>query len=570
MQKNYSIDMNYQDKQKVKNLYEDNSQNFENLEPQKANNLNKDFYKEMDLESGVGSNLTDINGHTSEDPMTYDTTQNIGTTNTIGQKSEDTKMKEKKNISNHIGYLEKHKVTEESKNNKLITQENATLNYAATILLNLEKGDIDNIFSSVENFIFDLNLEKIKNNIDIEKFLSQIIYDCSKNYFLVVQNRATELNNEFEINLEKIIFFNPFEVIQGKIIDMCKNFYDDTLDLDNQINDWINMEKEADPNQTSLIEIIFQLTMKQALIIYFSQEDFITLGTYNITLYGFKTFENYFTLLNDDKKREILELIKPKKETNDDVLNSDNMSIPDMNSKNKGKLNCSNLDLINAKKETKASSSQKKYFTSIQKNIKNYVLALNTKKKGCRKDNLRATTIRRCLRSLNNYIKSLIQRIEAQIKSKNKLKKIKAKLSFWDAGISNNTINHLKNLEKFVGRSLKKIYLNAIPKNIVNYSKISRIINRKKILKCLKIRDNIIEGDELRLLKIILNLEFSQILRKYVNNQKYISAQNYGENGGCKIHLTTFHTIQDDFQDNIEKRIFVVNELINSEIRHRK
>ena len=135
---------------------------------------NKDFYKEMDLESGVGSNLTDINGHTSEDPMTYDTTQNIGTTNTIGQKSEDTKMKEKKNISNHIGYLEKHKVTEESKNNKLITQENATLNYAATILLNLEKGDIDNIFSSVENFIFDLNLEKIKNNIDIENFYHKL------------------------------------------------------------------------------------------------------------------------------------------------------------------------------------------------------------------------------------------------------------------------------------------------------------------------------------------------------------------------------------------------------------
>ena len=39
MQKNYSIDKNYQDKQKVKNLYEDNSQNFENLEPQKANNF---------------------------------------------------------------------------------------------------------------------------------------------------------------------------------------------------------------------------------------------------------------------------------------------------------------------------------------------------------------------------------------------------------------------------------------------------------------------------------------------------------------------------------------------------
>ena len=200
--------MNYQDKQKVKNLYEDNSQNLENLVPQEANNLNKDFYKEMDLESGVGSNLTDINGHTSEDPMTYDTTQNIGTTNTIGQKSEDTKMKEKKNISNHIGYLENQKVTEERKNNKLITQETATFNYAATIVLNSE-----NIFSSLENFIFDLNLEKIKNNIDIKKFLSQIIYDCSKNYFFVVQNRAKELNNEFEINLEKIMFFNPFEII---------------------------------------------------------------------------------------------------------------------------------------------------------------------------------------------------------------------------------------------------------------------------------------------------------------------------------------------------------------------
>ena len=74
----------------------------------------------MDLESGVGSNLTDINGHTYEDPMTYDTTQNIGTTNTIGQKSEDTKTKEKKNISNHIGYLENQKVTEESKNNKIL------------------------------------------------------------------------------------------------------------------------------------------------------------------------------------------------------------------------------------------------------------------------------------------------------------------------------------------------------------------------------------------------------------------------------------------------------------------
>ena len=200
--------MNYQDKQKVKNLYEDNSQNLENLVPQEANNLNKDFYKEVDLESGVGSNLTDINGHTSEDPMTYDTTQNIGTTNTIGQKSEDTKMKEKKNISNHIGYLENQKVTEERKNNKLITQETATFNYAATIVLNSE-----NIFSSLENFIFDLNLEKIKNNIDIKKFLSQIIYDCSKNYFFVVQNRAKELNNEFEINLEKIMFFNPFEII---------------------------------------------------------------------------------------------------------------------------------------------------------------------------------------------------------------------------------------------------------------------------------------------------------------------------------------------------------------------
>ena len=96
MQKNYSIDKNYQDKQKVKNLYEDNSLNLENIVPQIANNLNTEFYKEQDLESGVGSNLTDINGHTSEDPMTYDTTQNIGTTNTIGQKSEDTKMKEKK------------------------------------------------------------------------------------------------------------------------------------------------------------------------------------------------------------------------------------------------------------------------------------------------------------------------------------------------------------------------------------------------------------------------------------------------------------------------------------------
>ena len=524
----------------------------------------------MDLESGVGSNLTDINGHTSEDPMTYDTTQNIGTTNTIGQKSEDTKMEEKKNISNHNGYLENQKVTEERKNNKLITQETATFNYAATIVLNSE-----NIFSSLENFIFDLNLEKIKNNIDIKKFLSQIIYDCSKNYFFVVQNRAKELNNEFEINLEKIMFFNPFEVIQGKIIDMCKNCYDNTLDLDNQINDWINMEKEADPNQISLIEIIFQLTMKQALIIYFSQEDFITLGKYNITLYGFKTFENYFKLLNDDKKREILELIKPKKETNDDVLNSDNMSIPDMNSKNKGKLNCSNLDLINAKKETKASSAKKKYFntekaTSIQTKTKNYGLPLNKKKKGSRKDNLRATTIRKCLHYLNNYIKNLIKRIAAQIISKYKLKKIKTKFNFWFASIPDETISNLKDLEKFVGRSLKKIYLNATPKNIVNYSKISRIINRKKILIYLKIRDNIIEGNELRLLKIILNLIFSQILRKYVNNQKYISVQNYGEHGGYRIHLPTFHTIQDDFQDNIEKRIFVVNELINSGIRHRK
>ena len=174
-----------------------------------------------------------------------------------------------------------------------------------------------------------------------------------------MQNRATVLNNEFEINLEKIMIFNPFEVIQGKIIDMCKNCYDNTLDLDNQLNDWINMEKEADPNQTSLIEIIFQLTMKEALLIYFSQKDFITLGKYNITLYGFKTFENYFTLLNDDKKREILELIKPKKETNDDVLNSDNISLPDMNSKTKGKFNCSKFDLINEKKVTKASSYKK-------------------------------------------------------------------------------------------------------------------------------------------------------------------------------------------------------------------
>ena len=390
-----------------------------------------------------------------------------------------------------------------------------------------------------------------------------------------MQNRAKELNNEFEINLEKIMIFNPFEVIQGKIIDMCKNCYDNTLDLDNQLNDWINMEKEADPNQTSLIEIIFQLTMKEALLIYFSQKDFITLGKYNITLYGFKTFENYFTLLNEDKKREILELIKPKKETNDDVLNSDNMSIPDMNSKNKGKLNCSNLDLINAKKVTKASFAKKKYFNiakikSIQTKTKNYGLPLNKKKKGSRKDNLRATTIRKCLHYLNNYIKNLIKRIEAQIISKYKLKKIKTKFNFWFASIPDETISNLKDLEKFVGRSLKKIYLNATPKNIVNYSKISRIINRKKILIYLKIRDNIIEGNELRLLKIILNLKFSQILRKYVNNQKYISVQNYGEHGGYRIHLPTFHTIQDDFQDNIEKRIFVVNELINSGIRHRK
>ena len=174
------------------------------------------------------------------------------------------------------------------------------------------------------------------------------------------------------------------------------------------------------------------------------------------------------------------------------------------------------------------------------------------------------------MRSLNDYIRDLTQKIEDQIKSKYKLKKIKTKFNFWNASISNYTISHLKDLEKFVGRSLKKIYLNATPKNIVNYSKISRINNRKKILKCLKIRDNIIEGDELRLLKIILNLKFSQVLRKYLYNEKYILVQNYGEHGGYKIHMPTFSTIQDDFQDNIEKRIFFVNELINLEIRHRK
>ena len=232
--------------------------------------------------------------------------------------------------------------------------------------------------------------------------------------------------------------------------------------------------------------------------------------------------------------------------------------------------------MLNEQKKTAASSDQK-YIFNIEKNVSgkipiqkeinnNTEIDLDKDEKVSRKDNLRATTIRKCLHSINEFIKVLIQRIELKIKS---IINIRQELQFWEANIPDTIISNLKVFEKFVKKRLISIYISAKPKTYEKMSDKCKIENLNKIQLCYILEDEIIDCDELRLLKILLALKFSQLLQKYVNNEKIIFVKYSGEKGGFKIHIPTFHTIKDDFQDEIDKRIFVVNELINSQIKHR-
>ena len=558
---------------------------------------NNDFLESKENKANNPPNLTFSNKSDNSQPKKYSLNENKEKTVFLGDPSKILAEDKKTQTSSSKEY--------QNANSQKSTSENSIINDADSNLNSIDDNSRNELNNQCpknqpinENFEKSMNINCLKKQSQTEIKIEPYIANALFNYLLFIQDIAKEVDEKFEIfNIDILKNINPLTIIDMNIKEIYQIIGETVvsnknLDLENKINELAKKEKEKYKCEYSLIEALFKLKAKELLEMYIQNKPFIFLGNKMKHLKDFKIFENDYKHLNDDMKekikREIRKLIRPKFKKDDEFMNSqhyESLEIRNPNIYNK-KERYSDLNILYENNETTNSSGEMKIFKISNSTQKGHVpnsdqLVSNEKK---RKDHLREKTVRKCLKGINKYLEFLIKRIEKQIKDnkknkikvkelKNKRKKLKRKkykLLFWNAHIPDKIVSNLNLFEIFVKKNLMTIYMNVNPKKYKDGECPERlkIKNRKKIKRLFKM-SKLKDSKELGTLKILLSLRFSEILKKYVENKNYINVEDAKEGKNYKLINKEFHTIKDDFNDNIERRINVVKELINGKIKHK-
>ena len=546
---------------------------------------NDDFFESEKNKANTPPNLTFSNKSHNSQPKEYSLNENKEKTVFLGNSSRNL-TENKKAQTSSLKECQNSNSQRSTSENSIINDTDSNLNSKDDNSRNEQNNQCPKnqpIYENLENRI-NINCPKKQSQKEIKK--EPIISNALFNHLLYIQDKAKKVDENFEIfAVENLKNVNPLSIINMNIKEICQIIGETVvsnrnLDLENKINELAKKEKYK--CEYSLIEALFQLKAKEVLGMYIQKKPYIFLGNKMKHLKDFKIFENDYKHLNDDMKekikREIRKLIRNTQQNESlEIIN------PDINNKKKRNLD---LNTFHENNETTNSSKERNTSKTSNSNQKGHVpnsdqVESNEKK---RKDHLRVKTVRKCLKGINNYLKFLILRIEEQIKYNNenkikmkelknkrkKLKRIKYKLLFWKANIPNEIASDLNQFEKFVQKDLMEIYADVNPKKYkdgecLKRLKIKNIKKIKRILKMNKLKDT----KELGMVKILLSLSFSRILKKYVENENVFQIEDAKEGKKYKIKNKEFHTIKDDFNDNIERRINAVQELINGEIKHR-
>ena len=365
--------------------------------------------------------------------------------------------------------------------------------------------------------------------------ITQIIHNW-KEFFNEVSLAAYyyELNLTFEKNLNKIIknIFNK-DIFKKNLEELILLEKEKDLEKEESIKNKIReiLKKEKESNNLKFFNML-KMKLKDLILIYVNDR---VSKFKNCQLKTLKDNTNYSEKQKEQIKKMILNYINSLKEStsnnsrikldippfpsnitplsNDEVLENNNIEVSALIEKNENK----NENTIKSKKNQEKDDGQK-YSKKKTKDKTNKTNKTNDEN-GNRLENLFRSTINR------NYL-FVVKEIEKRLAKMNK--KIK-KVSIYD-DITGNSTERFKEI-------FKEKISNILKRKVENEQVIDDILNDNRNL------------DELITLKELLNLEFLDIINKFIKDE-FLMLSN-----GTKIKINIFDIEKSDKQKEISERI---------------
>lgn len=362
--------------------------------------------------------------------------------------------------------------------------------------------------------------------------ITQIIHNW-KEFFNEVSLAAYyyELNLTFEKNLNKIIknIFNK-DIFKKNLEELILLEKEKDLEKEESIKNKIReiLKKEKESNNLKFFNML-KMKLKDLILIYVNDR---VSKFKNCQLKTLKDNTNYSEKQKEQIKKMILNYINSLKEStsnnsrikldippfpsnitplsNDEVLENNNIEVSALIEKNENK----NENTIKSKKNQEKDDGQK----YSKKKTKDKTNKTNDEN-GNRLENLFRSTINR------NYL-FVVKEIEKRLAKMNK--KIK-KVSIYD-DITGNSTERFKEI-------FKEKISNILKRKVENEQVIDDILNDNRNL------------DELITLKELLNLEFLDIINKFIKDE-FLMLSN-----GTKIKINIFDIEKSDKQKEISERI---------------